>query len=145
MVVSSTLSLTIVLVLRIPEDLPLTIRCADCTADTADTQDHPLVDTETSVSSAMKLIRTHIKERTTLTFRVPPLIFSRLARGGKTTFMQQVFVALKESALYAPIFISFNGNFALQKGESQLQALLRLIAMQWSTLLRSAQVSTSWV
>ena len=128
MVVSSTLSLTIVLVLRIPEDLPLTIRCADCTADTA--QDHPLVDTETSVSSAMKLIRTHIKERTTLTFRVPPLIFSRLARGGKTTFMQQVFVALKESALYAPIFISFNGNFALQKGESQLQALLRLIAMQ---------------
>ena len=44
--------------------------------------------------------------------------------------MKQVFIALKESALYASILISFNGNFALQKGESQLQALLRLIAMQ---------------
>ena len=113
---------------RVPEDLPLTIRCTDCTLDISST--HTLVDTEKSVSSAMEIIRTYIMETTTSAFRVPPLLFSRLARGGKTTFMQQISVALKESALYAPIFINFNGNFLMQKGESQLQALLRLIAMQ---------------
>jgi hypothetical protein len=61
--------------------------------------------------------------------RVPPLVVSRLARGGKSTFLRLLFDRLKEQG-YVPIVINFNGSFARRPGESNLEAVLRLICIQ---------------
>jgi len=67
------------------------------------------------------------------TIRVEPLVFSRLARGGKTTILRILFNALKESNEVYPIIISFNGssNFVRRHGETNLQCILRIIALQF--------------
>jgi hypothetical protein len=64
-------------------------------------------------------------------YRVPPLLCSRLARGGKTTLLCLIFDALKQCNIF-PIFVTFNGssNFQSREGESQTQAILRSIALQ---------------
>jgi hypothetical protein len=59
----------------------------------------------------------------------------RLARGGKTTTISRVFDELKNGTRAVhPILISFNGDgkgtFKRRKGETQKQAILRLIAVQ---------------
>ena len=58
----------------------------------------------------------------------------RFARGGKTVSLSKIFDKLKEVPDVHPILISFNGNgpnsFKRRKGETQAQAILRLIAMQ---------------
>ena len=61
--------------------------------------------------------------------RVPPLVFTRLGRGGKTTFLWCLFNALKKEG-FSPIYISFNGGFKPREQESQLDALVRLLSMQ---------------
>lgn len=67
-------------------------------------------------------------------FRVPPVVLSRLARGGKTTTLSCVVDALQERTSLKTITISFNGQgeaaFQRRQGESQSQAILRLIAAQ---------------
>ena len=60
--------------------------------------------------------------------RVPPLAFCRLARGGKTTFLMSMFDRLREKG-YTPIIISFNGEYHIHEGETQLDALLRKIGL----------------
>jgi hypothetical protein len=64
-------------------------------------------------------------------YRVPPMLCSRLARGGKTTLLCLIFDALKQREIY-PIFITFNGSstFISREGESQTEAILRSIALQ---------------
>jgi hypothetical protein len=79
--------------------------------------------------------------------RVEPLVFSRLARGGKTTALRTLFDELKvrghdgngadarmeiESDAVHPILITFNGSsdFRRLKGETASEAILRLIAYQ---------------
>jgi hypothetical protein len=66
--------------------------------------------------------------------RVPPLVFSRLARGGKSTFLRLLFDALNRDGRYAPIIVTFNGYFVRRHGESACNAFLRLIASQLLTL-----------
>lgn len=60
---------------------------------------------------------------------VPPLVFTRLGRGGKTTFLWCLFNVLKEQA-FSPIHINFNGGFMPREQESQLDAVVRLLSMQ---------------
>jgi hypothetical protein len=50
-----------------------------------------------------------------------------MARGGKTTFLLMLFDRLKAEN-YAPICISFNGDFASRPKETHRHAILRLIA-----------------
>ena len=58
----------------------------------------------------------------------------RFARGGKTTTIANVFDALKAAGGVNPILISFNGSgipaFKHQNGETQTEAILRLIGVQ---------------
>ena len=64
-------------------------------------------------------------------YRKSPLGISRLGRGGKSTVLRKLFNALKKSDMKVnPVYISFNGNFKFQDGESQAQAILRMIASQ---------------
>ena len=52
-----------------------------------------------------------------------------MARGGKTAVLMELFKALKEVGM-SPIYIDFSSNFRLQEGETEIQAILRLIASQ---------------
>ena len=63
-------------------------------------------------------------------YRVPPLIFSRLARGGKSTWAAKLFDLLKGLG-YTPIIISFNGGFMRREGEAPKAALLRMVALEF--------------
>ena len=64
-------------------------------------------------------------------FRRDPLVFSRLARGGKTTVLTALFNALKTNG-YRVMIISFNGTsgFSRQLGESAEEAIMRQILKQ---------------
>jgi hypothetical protein len=73
------------------------------------------------------------RQSTTFDLLAPSALI-RFARGGKTMTLAKVFSTLKLQSLYHPIFISFNGsghsNFARMSGETQKDAILRLIAVQ---------------
>ena len=71
-----------------------------------------LVDMELSVDEAMQIIKDNVavSNMGAGETRVPPLVFSRLARGSKTTFLRLVFDRLKQEG-FAPIFINCNGSF----------------------------------
>jgi len=83
------------------------------------------------IPAAVTIVTGGLKEATSATHRVRPLVFSRLARGGKTTALFLLFDKLKEANLN-PIFISFNGSTQFQRrvGETDCQAILRSIALQ---------------
>ena len=70
--------------------------------------------------------------------RVPPLVLSRLERGGKTTILHLLFKALKDQG-FAPIYISFNGSFDRFPGETAAHAILRLIAVHFIDNLPAGQ------
>jgi len=72
-----------------------------------------LVAAEYSVQTAMTIIslKSPIVDDEGGSIRVPPLVLSRLGRGGKTTMLHVLFNQLKASGKYAPIYISFNGGF----------------------------------
>lgn len=61
--------------------------------------------------------------------RPPPLVVSRVYRGGKTTMMRAIFDRLLSSPdQYYPIIISASYPFKLRDGEPHTAALVRLIA-----------------
>lgn len=64
-------------------------------------------------------------------FRRDPLVFSRLARGGKTTVLTTLFDALQKNG-YLVMIISFNGasGFIRQGQESAEEAIMRQIVRQ---------------
>jgi len=81
----------------------------------------------------MRIIRRECKMAGCSSYRVPPLIISRLARGGKTTALMALFDALKSSAEFLPIIVSFNSsaNFDLVDDENNEETILRAIATQF--------------
>jgi hypothetical protein len=91
-----------------------------------------LVDIDESVQQAMAIINRNVDVFGTASggTRVPPLVFARLARGGKSTFLACLFDELKKAGM-APILISFNGMFKRRMGESQLSALARQLSEQF--------------
>jgi hypothetical protein len=101
---------------------------------TLDLEDHKFVDLDRVVKFCVKTIYDQLPKATTSVDRVPPLALVRLARGGKTITLASVFDELKTNTSVNPILISFNGQgtnpFELRAGESQSQAILRLIAVQ---------------
>lgn len=88
-----------------------------------------LVDVTTSVSQALEIVNKYIDIESDPVTRVPPLMISRLGRGGKTTLLYLIFDSLKKAGL-TPIYINFNGKFKMFPKESQKEALLRMIALQ---------------
>ena len=72
-----------------------------------------LVNVKDSIELAMNIINNQIDRcgATSGDNRVPPLVVSRLARGGKSPFLRVLFHLL-EGQGYVPIVINFNGPFA---------------------------------
>jgi hypothetical protein len=85
--------------------------------------------------------------------RSRPLMISRLARGGKTTLLSLLFDELKrQHRNVRVIFITFNGssNFETRQGESQRNAILRVIATQLVSVgggdsLNLSAMRVSWI
>jgi hypothetical protein len=122
----------------IPDDRPFTKSVRDCLNYPFTSKSKPdkicadLVDFE--LLEAVSTVEKECAEEGIESFhRVPPLVYSRLARGGKSTFLRRLFDELKRRD-YTPIAITFNGYFALQRNETGLEALLRLIALQLTDL-----------
>ena len=89
---------------------------------------------EEPLNEAEEIVKKEIKMSScnSGSYRTPPLIISRLSRGGKTTFIRLLFDRLKILG-FNPVIINFNGTtgrFHLFEGESQNDAILRLIATQ---------------
>eukprot|EP01031_Cornospumella_fuschlensis_P030765 gene30765-37171_t len=93
-----------------------------------------LVDMERVLNEGVGHVLRLVEKQTDSTLRVPPLVFSRLARGGKTTTLERMFDRLKTTSELTVIGISFNGQgagaFSRRRGETQSEAILRLIAAQ---------------
>lgn len=93
-----------------------------------------LVNVSDSIQYAMNVIEKNafidadIKSGST---RCSPVVYPRLARGGKSTFLELLFDELKASGKYAPILISFNGGFLPRPGESAANAIIRSITSQF--------------
>lgn len=93
-----------------------------------------LVNTSVSVQYAMKIINKNaFIDACTLsgTWRCSPVVYTRLSRGGKSTFLRLLFSELRASGKYAPILISFNGDFDRRPGELAKDAIIRSIAVQF--------------
>jgi hypothetical protein len=91
-----------------------------------------LIGVDEVLKSAIQIIERELPRITDAagSYRVPPMIISRLARGGKTTTLCLLFDELQRLEM-RPILITFNtAYFQLRDGESQCQAILRLIASQ---------------
>ena len=88
------------------------------------------------LNEIVEIVHTQIALSTSDKYRVPPLVLMRFARGGKTFTISKTFDKLKEQGRVSPILISFNGSgeqaFRRREGETQSEAILRLIAAQLS-------------
>ena len=84
---------------------------------------------ERVVDEAVATINMHLNELV----KVPPLMLSRLASGGKTLTLYRIFEKLRQQNINV-MFISFNDSggtkFERQPGESDKQAIMRAIASQ---------------
>jgi hypothetical protein len=107
---------------------------------------HKLVDMDRVVRECVKIIGEQLPMYTDHNYRVPPLVLRRFARGGKTETLSGVFDVLKkEYPNIHPIMISFNGNapnaFKRRAGETQSEAILRLIALQLGDYTREESIN----
>ena len=109
---------------------------ADCVILNANRGCHHLVAIAESIKSAMHTISVESQKpyADVGTYRVPPLVLSRLGRGGKTTMLHLLFDELKGSGSFLPIYISFNAGFQRLPDEKDADAILRLIAVQFIDL-----------
>jgi hypothetical protein len=123
-------------VLFVPGDLQFTNTIDSCFCLEPEYEPEHLVGIDSVVQQCLSVILRECPKAThpTGSFRKPSLGISRMGRGGKSTILYMLFKALKESNLNVnPVYITFNGNFILRDGESQKQAILRLIASQLVT------------
>ena len=115
-------------------NIPFSVDIADCQRPALGESTCPydkLVDVKDVVEKMLCLIRQEIVVSTKSAQRGRPLMISRLARGGKTTLLSLLFDELKCQNVDV-MFITFNGssNFQSRQGESQRNAILRVIATQ---------------
>lgn len=104
----------------------LTKAVSDCACPVDPHRPLIFVGLEKTLSFSMSIIRDHLK----YTCRVPPLVISRMSRGGKTTILCELFAKLKLEGDIDPIFISFNGTLRDVKGLSQSESIIHMIATQ---------------
>ena len=119
--------------MSIPGDIKFVRSIDECSFSDPEYTPRHYVGMDLVVTQCLAEIRKRYRNVTTDdgTYRKSPLGISRLGRGGKSTVLRKLFNALKKSDMKVnPVYISFNGNFKFQDGESQAQAILRLIASQ---------------
>ena len=114
----------------------LTKAISECVNTFLSEFEHPVVDMDRVLNDIVEIVHTQIALSTSDKYRVPPLVLMRFARGGKTFTISKTFDKLKEQGRVSPILISFNGSgeqaFRRREGETQSEAILRLIAAQLS-------------
>lgn len=118
----------------VPSIVPFTVEIESCKRIPLSTSSCPhdrLIGMTDVVREMADLVRAELNIATVPDARSRPLMISRLARGGKTTTLSCLFDELKRRLLRV-IFITFNGssNFETRQGESQRNAILRVIATQ---------------
>jgi hypothetical protein len=91
-----------------------------------------LVDLEMSVVQAADFVAAGVKavREVPSDNTVPPLVYARLSRGGKTTFLKLLFHALKDRYRLVPILISLGDGFMRGVNETQLDAPIRQVSNQ---------------
>jgi hypothetical protein len=129
-------------VLCVPHQVPFSTNVNQCERFEFKPSECPrdkLVDLEDVIQEARDLVMAELPKETGESggYRVPPLVISRLARGGKSTFLCLLFDALKGCTTatgekVSVMIVSFNGSttFAPVDGESQTDALIRNIVRQ---------------
>eukprot|EP01036_Dinobryon_divergens_P036047 gene36047-46842_t len=75
--------------------------------------------------------------------RLKPLVYARLSRGGKTTFLIYLFAALRNRGC-APVLITFSGYFTRGVAESQLEALIRLLSAAMMTKINPLDFNSNY-
>lgn len=119
-------------IIHVPTDRAFTKVITDClNLPTTASACNYLVNIDATVDAAVAHIKGQCPKLGGLEYGVPPLIISRLARGGKTTILKEIFTRLKTSG-YAPIIVglSNSSHFRHMPGQTHKDALLRLIASQ---------------
>jgi hypothetical protein len=119
--------------MSIPGDIKFVRSIDECSFSDPEYTPRHYVGIDLVVTQCLAEIRGRYRKVTTNdgSYRKSPLGISRLGRGGKSTVLRKLFNALKKSDMKVnPVYISFNGNFKFQDGESQAQAILRMIASQ---------------
>ena len=125
--------------IKVPANRPFIKQLESCVnmhIDSLDCQ-HPVgLDPFIDKAAAITLRELPRNDTSTGLYRKRPIVLSRLARGGKTTGLRKLFDRLQGAQLgddhIRVMIISFNGSsdFAIRDGETQEQALLRVIAQQ---------------
>lgn len=101
-----------------------------------------LVDIRHTIDMAVKAVERVVMQNSTSftgAVRCSPIVYPRLARGGKSTFLRLLFDNLKEDPRFAPIILTFNGGFYPRPHESARQAIVRSIACQLANIDKSEQ------
>jgi hypothetical protein len=119
----------------VPINVPFSVEINKCTRPFLGLATCPydkLIGVADVVNAMLDLLLGELANVTESAQRVRPLMISSLARGGKTTILSFLFDALKRDHNIRVIFITFNGssNFHRRQGESQRDAILRVIATQ---------------
>jgi hypothetical protein len=121
----------------VPSELPFTVPLKQCSGLKMSSKacTRPLGVKEV-VDKSVEIILSELPLETADggSYRCPPLVFSRLSRGGKSTVLNELFKELQSRALNC-IVLSFNriAGFRSRIGESQRGAILRMIAAQLVT------------
>jgi hypothetical protein len=121
----------------VPSELPFTVPLKQCSSleMSSEACTRPLGVKEV-VDKSVQIILSELPLETADggSYRCPPLVFSRLSRGGKSTVLNELFKELQSRAVNC-IVISFNRivGFRPRIGESQRGAILRMIAAQLVT------------
>jgi hypothetical protein len=106
----------------------------DCSFRICEKDKHELVDIDKSVNEAIVITSEEAQKSNESSsgsnYRVPPLGIFRMARGGKSQLLESIFFKLKELN-FLPIYITFNDKYLKINGESQKNAIMRLIANQF--------------
>ena len=79
---------------RIPQDIPFSQDIDFCCSAIQD--DKPFIDLEDCVRASIEIVKQQCPAKGGFTVRIPYLLVSRLARGGKTTQLKEIFSKLKQ-------------------------------------------------
>ena len=90
---------------------------------TPDEWDHSLIGIESCIDEAFGHEQTYIQGETSISSAVPPLLFSQLAHGGKTTLLNKLCIHLKGSG-YFPVLIDYNGRTSFRHREGEIKPRL---------------------
>ena len=122
-------------IIHVPGERPFTKRVCDCKNNFRSLKETlPLIDMDRVVNEAVCIVKKNVMMGSLDGYQIPPLVFKRMVCGGKTTTLSYIFNKLKDTSELNVIGITFTSQkmnyFQYRNGETQSQAILRLITSQ---------------